>query len=297
MTGDGGSAAASDPAELVAAQFPGWAGLPLARVDSWGTDNTIYRLGADLVVRLPRSAETARFVLVEREWLPRLAPELPLRVPEVCGTGEPGAGFPYPWAVYRWLDGTDLAGRVGVELPEVAVALGGFLAALWRVDPAGGPRSRRAEPVSVRDDAEVRDDIRQLAAAGWVDAAAATAVSEAGLAVPWTGEPAWIHGDLLPGNLLASGDRLTAVIDFGLMGVGDPAGDLLPAWTLLNPRDRAAFRDAAGADDATWIRGRAWALKTGLGAVRVYHDSNPALAVPGRHALARTTADVRRTDR
>jgi aminoglycoside phosphotransferase (APT) family kinase protein len=278
---------------LVARQFPQWAGLPLRAVHTSGTDNLIYRLGDDLVVRLPALPRAAPMVGREWEWLPRLAPRLPLDVPVPLGAGIPDGEFPYPWSVYRWLDGETLADRPDVDPRDVAVRLGRFVAALQRIDTAGAPRSPRAVPVGPGD-VEVHESIERLAAVGLVDAAVATAVWEDALAAPpWSGPPVWLHGDLLPTNLLARQGRLVAVIDFGLAGTGDPATDLLPAWAVLGARTRDVFRKVVGVDDATWRRGRGWALRSGLGAVRIYRYTNPALTAAGRHAISEVLADYR----
>jgi aminoglycoside phosphotransferase (APT) family kinase protein len=278
---------------LVARQFPQWAGLPVREVRTSGTDNLIYRLGDELVIRLPALPRAAPMVGREWEWLPRLAPHLPLDVPVPLGAGVPDGDFPYPWSVYRWLDGETLADRTDVDLRDVALRLGRFVAALQRIDTAGAPRSPRATPV-VPGDGDVHESIERLAAVGLVDAGLATAVWEDAVTAPtWTGPPVWVHGDLLPANLVARRGRLAAVIDFGLAGTGDPATDLLPAWALLTTRTRDVFRRVVGVDEATWRRGRGWALRAGLGAVRVYRYTNPALAAAGRHSLAEVLADYR----
>lgn len=213
---------------LIARQFPRWADLPLTKVRSAGTDHAIYRLGDDMVVRLPRLPTAAKMVGKEQWWLPRLGPLLPLTIPVPLGKGAPDAEFPYPWSVYRWLPGKDLADQPDVDLHEVAMRLGRFVAALQRIDSSGGPRSQRAKPVSTRDDGAVRSTIRQLATDQALDEEAATAVWDEALAAPvWRGRPVWIHGDLFPTNLLARQGRLTSVIDFGLLGLGDPACDML----------------------------------------------------------------------
>ena len=281
---------------LITRQFPQWADLPLTKVRSAGTDHAIYRLGDDMVVRLPRLPTAAKMVEKEQRWLPRLAPLLPLAVPEPLGKGAPDDGFPYPWSVYRWLPGKDLADQPDVDLHEVAARLGRFVAALQRIDRRGGPRSQRAKPVDMRDDGAVRSTIRQVATDQALDADVATAVWDEALAAPtWQGRPVWIHADLFPANLLARQGQLTAVIDFGLLGLGDPACDMLPAWTLLTAQTRTVFRAESSVDDATWVRGRGWALSAGLGAVRVYRHTNPVLATAGQHAIQESTADYRRT--
>jgi aminoglycoside phosphotransferase (APT) family kinase protein len=270
---------------LLSARFPHWAGLPLRRVPSAGTDNAMFRLGPDLVVRLPVVAGAAATVEVERRWLPLLAPVLPLAIPEPLGVGGPADGFPYPWAVYRWLDGRDAVGAPPADEHDTAVRLGRFVAALWRFSATGGPPSFRGGPVGTRD-AGVRVAIRDLAAEGVVDACAAIAVWESVMDTPaWTGDPVWVHADLHPANLLTRRGRLTAVIDFGGLGVGDPACDLLPAWTLLTDRGRDLFRAEVDVDDATWARGRGWGLCFGLGGVRAHRRANPVLAAISHHAM------------
>ncbi|PSK98016.1 aminoglycoside phosphotransferase (APT) family kinase protein [Murinocardiopsis flavida] len=258
---------------LLAAQFPQWAELPIAPVPLSGMDNATFRLGADLSVRLPRFAQWVGQVEREQEWLPRLAPLLPLPVPEPLAMGRPGEGYPFPWSVYRWLDG-ETATTDGLADPEqAAVDLAGFITALQRADPTGGPGPRRSnafrgvpmgdERDSLAAEARVRPKIAKLK--GMVDTDAVTAAWEAALAAPaWDGPPVWLHGDLATGNLLAVDGRLSGVIDFGTLAVGDPACDLLPAWKFLPAEARGTFRAAVGADDATWARGRGWALASSL---------------------------------
>lgn len=282
---------------LIATQFPQWADLPLAEVRSAGTDNAIYRLGEDLAVRLPRLPKAAATVDREQRWLPVLRAGLPLAIPEPLGRGEPDDDFPFPWSVYRWIDGESVADARDVDLRDLAGKLGRFVAALRDIDTTGGPSSLRAGPLDTPAfDDEVRMRIRELSASGKVDADLATAAWEEARATPaWDGPPAWVHGDLLPTNLLVRRARLAAVIDFGGLGVGDPACDLLPAWALLTAQTREVFRAEAGVDDHTWARGRGWALGLGLGAVHVYAVTNPALGSAGAHAVTEILADHRRT--
>jgi aminoglycoside phosphotransferase (APT) family kinase protein len=278
---------------LVAEQFPRWAELTVTQVASAGTDNAMYRLGDDMVVRLPRLPGGARQIGKEHRWLPHLAPHLPLAVPEPLALGEPGAGYELPWGVYRWLDGDNAYDVPLTELAESARELGAFVAALRSVDDAtDGPPSWRGGPVA-GNDAEVRDAIRDLGADGVLDPELATAAWEETLALPqWSGAPVWIHGDLLPGNLLADDGRLTSVIDFGGIGVGDPACDTMAAWTVFDAGTRELFREAADVDDAIWARGRGWALCFGLTADHYYGGGkNPVLAAVARRAVAEVLAE------
>ncbi|MEV2273088.1 aminoglycoside phosphotransferase family protein [Nonomuraea africana] len=258
---------------LLAAQFPEWAELPLAPVPLSGMDNATFRLGEDMSVRLPRYARWVGQVEREHRWLPKLAPHLPLPVSEPLAMGRPGEGYPYPWSVYRWLEG-ETATTEGLADPvRTAIELAGFVAALQAIDPTGGPgpewsNAFRGVPMgderdSLASEARVRPKIAALK--GLVDTDAVTAVWEAALAAPaWEGPPVWVHGDLATGNLLSVDGRLSAVIDFGTLAVGDPACDLLPAWKFLPSEARDVFRAELGVDDATWARGRGWGLAASL---------------------------------
>ncbi|MEU9173801.1 aminoglycoside phosphotransferase family protein [Streptomyces sp. NPDC048420] len=276
---------------LVADQFPRWRELPVSRVDSAGTDNAMYRLGDDMVVRLPRLPGGGCQVDFEHRWLPRLAPGLPLAVPEPLAKGEPGRGYELSWGVYRWLEGDNAYDSPITELTHAAVELGRFVTALRAVDATGGPASYRAGPLHVCDD-DTRLAIRDLGADGILDASRATALVDEALGLPhWDRASVWVHADLLPGNLLTANARLTAVIDFGCFGTGEPTADTLPAWTLFTGESRRLFREAAEFDDATWERGRAWALIWGVGAVHYYRGGkNPVLAAVGMRAIEEALA-------
>jgi aminoglycoside phosphotransferase (APT) family kinase protein len=284
--------------ELLHQQFPRWADQPITEEPAAGAGNALFRLGDDLVVRLPLHPGSAAAVDMELTWLPWLAPQLPLAVPIPVAAGAPDEAFPRPWAVFRWLRGIGLDTDQDVDLVDVAVRLGQFVAALRNIEVRGAPASLRPHPLH-GDDSEVHADIRALGAAGMLEEALATAVWETALAAraaPSYQLPAWIHGDLFPTNLLADRGELSAVIDFDLMGAGDPAVDMVPAWTLLTAETRPLFRAASGVDDDTWIRGRGWALKAGLGAVRRYGVSGRhPRAIIGRHALSHTIAHHRQT--
>ena len=274
---------------LLAAQFPQWASLRIEPVRSSGTDNALYRLGADMVVRLPRIGWAVGGVETEQTWLPRLAPLLPVAVPLPLAQGEPGHGFPWPWSVYRWLDGEHpVAGRLA-EPRALASDVAGFVRTLQRIDSAGGPPSGRGVPLERVDDA-TRTAIGELE--GVIDTEATIAAWDAARRnAPWSGPPVWTHGDLAPGNLLIEDGRLTAVIDFGLAGVGDPACDLIVAWTVLPPETRREFRTAVGVDDATWARGRGWALSIALIQLPYYADRAPVLAAHARYVIREVLAD------
>ncbi|HVE62472.1 MAG TPA: aminoglycoside phosphotransferase family protein [Mycobacteriales bacterium] len=275
---------------LINEQFPRWAHLPLRRLLSTGTDNAIFRLGADLGVRLPRIHWAVDQIGKEHEWLPRLAPHLPAAVPAPLGLGAPGHGYPYPWLVYQWLDGEDaLVGRVG-DWCELAADVASFVVALQQVDTAGGPTPGARGGSLVRQDESTRRAIAALA--GEIDVAAATAVwNEALAASPWSGEPVWVHGDLLPGNLVVVEGRLTGVIDWSPAGVGDPACDAMLAWAL--PADaRAVYRAALEIDDATWARGRGWALQQAVTFIPYYRHTIPSAVAAARRRLDAVLAEA-----
>lgn len=205
---------------LIAAQFPQWAGLAVRRWPSGGTVNAMYRLGDDMVVRLPLVQGGAGDVLMEREWLPRLAPRLPARIPEVLGAGEPAQGYQWPWSVYRWLAGEHPEAGALTEPVLLAGDLAAFVAAMRSITLPDAPKAHRGGPVASLD-AATRAAIRELRGIPeeGVDCAAVAAVWEQALRAPgWDGPPVWLHADLMPGNLLIDGGRLASVIDFGCVG-------------------------------------------------------------------------------
>jgi aminoglycoside phosphotransferase (APT) family kinase protein len=207
---------------------PRRAGLPITRVPSAGTDNAIYRLGDDMAVRLPRRPWVAATLTKEQDWLPRLAPFLLLAVPVRLAPGTPWQGFPFPWGVYQWLDGSNAADEPDIDLPDAAVRRGRFVAALERIDTTGGPPSFRGGPVSMLDD-RVRGEIRDLGTDSTLDPGLAIAAWETALATPeWDGDPVWVHADLSPLNLLVRHRRLTAVIDFGGLASATPPSTCCP---------------------------------------------------------------------
>jgi aminoglycoside phosphotransferase (APT) family kinase protein len=277
------------PAELVrgllAEQFPRWAGLPLAGVPSYGTDNVLYRLGDELLVRLPKIHWATGQIPLEVELLPRLAPLLPVEIPAVVALGEPALGYPWTWAVYRWIDGS--APTTGTV--ELAHDLAAFISALQRAETAGARSgASRGGPLSLRD-ADTRAALAQLD--GEIDVAAATAAWEAALYTPpWPHEPVWLHGDLLEGNLLVRDDRLCAVLDWGAACAGDPAFDYHVAWSLLAPV-RDEFRAACGVDDDTWARARGLALSQALIALPYYLESSPPIVARSRLAIEQVLGD------
>jgi aminoglycoside phosphotransferase (APT) family kinase protein len=276
---------------LLAGQFPQWADLAVEPVVSYGTDHDIYRLGDHLAARLPRIAWATGQAAKEREWLPKLAPQLPLAVPVQLAMGDPAEGYPFAWSVYEWLPGENANGTID-DLDQAAADLAAFVKALRRIDVTGAyPRSTgsRGAPLAELDTA-VRRSIAELGDRTDTDAALRS-WEESLNAPPWDGDEVWVQGDLLPGNLLVVGGRLSAVIDFGCLNVGDPACDLQPAWNVFAGESRARYRADLDADDASWLRGRGWSLYQAVMALPYYWDTNPGMIRQASHALAEVLAD------
>jgi aminoglycoside phosphotransferase (APT) family kinase protein len=278
---------------LLETQFPQWAELPIAPVPSAGTDNALYRLGDELCVRLPRIHWATGQAPKELQWLPKLAPYLPFAIPTPLALGVPGEGYPWSWSVYRWLEGDPAHPDDLAASTQIAQDVARFIIALHRIDANDGPplgEQSRGAPLATRD-AYTRTAIAQLGTR--VDAAAVSAAWDAALAAPvWDRPPVWIHGDLSAGNMLVRDGRVSAVLDFGCLGVGDPACDLLVAWSIFDTPTRESFRAALDVDAATWARGRGWALSTALIALPYYWDTNPVLVAAARRAIGAVLAEV-----
>ena len=254
---------ASQVRGLISSQFPQWADLPIRPVAHGGWDNWTFHLGDDMLVRLPSAAEYAQAVEKEHRWLPLLAPQLPFPIPTPLRQGAPSPVYPYGWSIYQWLGGETATPDRITDPVRFATDLATFLSALQAVDPTEGPqpgvhnwfrggtlRTFDASTQGALLDLEGRIDVER-AREVWADA----------LSAPWDGVDRWFHGDMAGGNLLLDdAGQLAAVIDFGTCGVGDPACDLAVAWTLLTSDGREAFHERLGVDDATWARGRGWAL-------------------------------------
>ena len=277
---------------LLAGQFPQWADLRIDPVVSYGTDHDIYRLGADLAARLPRIGWATKQAAKEAEWLPKLAPHLPLALPVQMAIGHPAEGYPFDWSVYTWLPGENANGTID-NLDQAAIDLAAFVKALRQVDTTGAPQrphGGRGGPLA-EGDAQVRRSVEQLG--NRIDGAVALrSWAESLDASAWDGEEVWVHGDLLPGNLLVVDGRLSAVIDFGGLNVGDPACDLQPAWNVFAGDSRRGFRAELEVDDSSWLRGRGWALYQAVSALPYYWDTNPGMIRQASHALAQVLADT-----
>jgi len=281
---------------LVDAQFPQWAHLPLRQVMPGGWDNRTFRLGEDLLVRLPSADGYAAAVAKEQRWLPVIAPSVPFEIPRPVAHGKPTPEFGRPWSVYGWIEGVPVSDAAIGDLSGFARDVAYFLSELARVDSTGGPLAgshsfhRGAHPRFYDD--EVQKSLAVLDEA--IDAVAARRVWDAALSTEITAPPVWFHGDIAHGNLLVRGGGLSAVIDFGTSGVGDPACDLAIAWTMFDDDARSAFREGLPWDDEVWARGRAWALwKAMLVAAGDTGAHDPeAEARSARTVIERILADV-----
>jgi aminoglycoside phosphotransferase (APT) family kinase protein len=274
---------------LLTAQFPHWADLPIERLPHWGTDNAMYRLGDDMVVRLPRIHWAVGDGDKDFQWLPRLAPLLPVAIPVPLVKGTPAEGYPWEWGVYPWLEGENPTVDRITDPSSLTRDAVQFVDALRRVDLADGPPTRRGAPLAGQDESA---RAALVALEGMIDTDAATAAWDEALETPdWSGPPVWIHGDLMPGNLLLEGGRLTGVIDWSLLGIGDPACDMMIAWGLLPAEERRIFRAELDVDDPTWVRGRGWALSIALIGLPYYKDTNPVFADVARHLIREVLAE------
>jgi aminoglycoside phosphotransferase (APT) family kinase protein len=280
--------------KLIAGQFPQWARLRVRPVISVGTECVLYRLGDDLVIRLPRRPGGTLDELLIEGVLPRLAPYLPVPVPELIAEGRPTADYPASWGVLRWIDG-DTPAEGHLTAPGLlADDLAEFLVALWRidlaqVDLANSPAAYRGGPL-VEEHEFTLDAIEQVR--GQIDADAARDIWDGAMQLPaWEGPATFVHADMMPGNVVTREGRLGAVIDFAAAGIGDPSVDLIVAWMLLPDQVRPAFRRATRVDDATWLRGRARALSWSVGHLSYYRDTNPVMAGNARYTIREVLAD------
>jgi aminoglycoside phosphotransferase (APT) family kinase protein len=253
---------------LLAEQFPEWAELPLSRVEPAGTVNAIFRLGDGLAVRLPR-LEDPEPDSKELDWLPRLAPLLPLDIPVPVAQGRPTGEYPCFWEIHTWVEGETVPVEE-IDAIQAARDLAGFVAALQGVDPDGAPQGRGI--TLAQRDPEIRYWLERFDGDPRVTREWERALAEP----PWDGPPVWHHGDLDVRNWLVRDGRISGVIDWGSMGVGDPACDVMVAWKLHSAEARDAFREALPTDDATWERARGWALSQAVAALAYYTPENNA---------------------
>lgn len=267
---------------LLTEQFPHLAKRSITVVRSTGTVNAIYRLDHDLYVRLPRLGTWAESIDREWTWLPRLAPHISLSIPKPLAQGKPTSWYPCPWAIYQWIEGFPYQDDLISDERQVAYDLVNFILELRSVDGLGAPRGGRRPLVEL--DAATRTAI--ASSRDVIDTEAVSAVWARSLeSPPWDGKPVWIHGDLLKSNLLVQGGRLFAVLDFGGVGIGDPAADVGPAWSVFNKVGRETFQRALDVDDDTWSRARGYALHQALMIIPYYPKTNPEFVTMAKRTV------------
>jgi aminoglycoside phosphotransferase (APT) family kinase protein len=275
--------------QLVAEQFPDRAGRVIREVQSTGTVNAIYRVGEDVYARLPRVAAWQADLRREAQWLPWLAERLSLPIPEPIGEGRPNASYPFAWALYRWMHGEPYTDESIEDEARAARDLAGFVLELRRLEPSGAPLAGR-RPLRELD-AATRAAIE--AGRSLIDASAALAAwDDAVESAVWEGEPVWIHADLLRPNILTCAGSISVIIDFGAAGVGDPAADVIAAWSVFGPVGRKEYRSALHVDDETWRRARGFALHQAVIAIPYYAETNPRFAALARRTIEQVLLDV-----
>lgn len=278
---------------LLQLQFPHLSDLPIQRLKSFGTDNALYRLGDDLLVRLPRIDWAVGQVEKELKWLPRIAQHLPLRVPEPLELGQPGRGYPWTWGLYSYLPGRMPTLVEFSEQPDLAVQVAGFVLALRRLDHTGAPVGERPERELDLLNEHMPSAIER--SRGIVDDSTLRRISEIwreAVALPgWAHEPVWVHGDLHANNFLMNSEGLSAVLDFASFELNDPATDLMIAWNSFGPEGRRLYREALGVDDHTWARARARAIAKAMFALPYYLHTNPEIVERSWYTIEQALAE------
>ncbi len=274
---------------LVASQFPQWAQLPVAPVENSGWDNRTFHLGSKMSVRLPSGPAYAPAVQKEQKWLPILAPNLSQQIPKPLALGQPSDDFPWHWSVYQWLQGEVASRQRVTDLNQFAKDLARFLMELQQVDAQGGPvGTHRGGSLQIWDE-QAQAAITALR--GKIDGRKAKRLWAQALSAPFNARRVWFHGDVAAGNLLVREGRLAAVIDFGGLGVGDPACDLTIAWTFMDAASRKTFREALAVDEALWARGRGWALWKALIVMAKLIDTNAIEKDASAYAVSQILGD------
>lgn len=267
--------------QLIAEQFPQWADLPIRPVAISGWDNRTFHLGDTMSVRLPSGQEYAPQVEKEQIWIPFLAQHLSIQISEPIAMGKPCSNYPFNWSVYRWIDGQsgNVLASEDLDFNSIACQLAQFLDELHQIDSTGGPVTDRGGSPIFYDD-EARLTMTQLQ--DLIDVTKAKRVWEKAIESRWNKIPVWAHGDLSAGNILICNKQLYAVIDFGSITIGDPACDLVIAWTFLQGESRQIFKSLVNLDDNTWARARGWALWKAMITLAAMSDTT---TVQARHQM------------
>jgi aminoglycoside phosphotransferase (APT) family kinase protein len=278
---------------LIDSQFPTWSHLPLIMIDSAGTDNSMYWLGENLAVRFPMSVSAAEQVAKEHKWLPKMS-SFAVAIPKVIGAGRPMKEFPFPWSVMNWIEGNDGTTDIIADWLKTAEDLGQFIREFRRQNTSGAPLAGKHNAFRgtalVNLDKITRDAIDALGEL--FDKACLLKIWEKAMGVqPWAGPPVWIHGDIHAANIILKNGNIAGIIDFGLMGVGDPACDLAPVWSFLPTHARDRFREAVDVDESTWQRGKGWGLYIGVIALSYYRERNPTLSSIAEKAIRAVIED------
>jgi aminoglycoside phosphotransferase (APT) family kinase protein len=275
---------------LLVQQFPHLAENSITIIRSTGTVNAIFRLGDKFCIRLPRLETWAKSFDNEWTWLPKLAPHISLKIPKPFARGLPTSWYPLPWGIYHWIEGSPYQDDLINDEIQVAYDLVNFILELRSIDMSGAPRGGRRPLVEL--DPATRSAIES--ARGMIDTGAVSAAWTRSLeSPPWDGKPVWIHGDLLKSNFLVQGGRLSAVLDFGGVGIGDPAADVVPAWSVFSKTGREAFRQAFGVDEDTWSRARGYALHQAVMIIPYYAETNPEFVIMAKHTVEEILAELR----
>ena len=269
---------------LLKDQFPNLASLPIKAIISSGTENTLFRLGTEYIIRLPRIEWAVEGVNKEYEWVTKISRFLKTPVSEPFFKGIPNKFYPWPWTINRWNDGNNPDFEKGNEYESLSKDLACFSNELHGIKLSNGPSSRRGIPLK-KQDVYVKKAIGELE--GEIDSKSVTNLwNQLSNVSSWSKDPIWVHGDFLPGNILVKNNRLSAVIDFSHIGIGDPACDLVIAWSLFESSSRKIFMDnLRNIDDDTWERGRGWALSIALTMLPYYKNSNPILVALAKRML------------
>lgn len=285
--------------KLIKEQFPQWSDLPINPVVKSGNDNRTFHLGNEMSVRLPSAERYALQVEKEQLWLPKLKPHISLPISVPIAKGGPGEGYPWKWSVCQWIEGNSVNTRNIQDMNQFAIDLAKFLKELQSIEKAGAPLAGkhnfyRGGSISVYDE-ETRTAIRNKR--NILDNKAISKIWNKALESEWREKPVWVHGDIAPGNLLVDNEgKLSGVIDFGVMGVGDPSCDLAIAWTFFDDESRQVFKKSMALDEETWIRGRGWALWKSLITYDAFYKKDTEVSLEMERIIGTITKDFNEKD-